>query len=88
MPTVKFSEADATIEGGKWTSDNVDLEDLLNDWTQKEIRTATIGDPFFMLYSPSSPYPDMTIAQAAADAWEGKITDEGSPPEHKLERIY
>lgn len=88
MPVVKFSEANATIEGGTWTSKNLDLEGLLNEWTQNEIRTATMGEPFFMLYSPSNPYPDMTIAQAAADAWDGEVTDEGTPPEHDPDRIY
>lgn len=88
MPTVKFSEADATIEGGTWTSDDDDLTELLNEWTQNEIRTAMIGEPFFMLYSPSNPYPDMTIAQAAADTWDGEITDEGTPPKHDPDRIY
>ena len=88
MPVVKFSEANATIEGGTWTSKNLDLEGLLNEWTQNEIRTATMGEPFFIFYSPSNPYPDMTIAQAAADAWDGEVTDEGTPPEHDPDRIY
>ncbi|MEG4149600.1 hypothetical protein [Microcoleus sp. Pol12B5] len=88
MPVVKFSEADATVEGGTWTSDDNDLTDLLNEWTQNEIRTATIGEPFFLLYSPSNPYPDMTIAQAAAEAWDGEITDEGTPLKHDPDRIY
>lgn len=88
MPIVKFSDGDATVEGGTWTSDNADLEDLLNEWTQNEIRTATIGEPFFLLYSPSNPWPDMTIAQAAAETWEGEITDEGEAPKHEPDRIY
>lgn len=88
MLTVKFSDGVATVERGSWTSKDKELEDLLNEWTQNEIRTATIGEPFFMLYSPSNPWPDMTIAQAAVETWEGKITDEGTPPEHDPDRIY
>lgn len=88
MPILKFSEDNATIEGGVWTSDDTDLTELLNNWTQNEIRTATMGEPFFLLYSPSNPYPDMTIAQAAAEAWDGEIIDEGTPPEHEPDRIY
>lgn len=30
----------------------------------------------------------MTIAQTAVKAWEGKITDEGTAPEHEPDRIY
>jgi len=88
MPTVKFSEADAVIENSTWTSNNQDLADLLNEWTQNEIRTAMIDEPFFMLYSPSNPWPDITIAEAAVEAWNGKIIDEGTPPEHEPDRIY
>ena len=76
------------LENSKWTSDDSDIATMLNEWTQNEIRTATIGESFFMLYSPSNPWPDMTIAQAAVKAWEGKITDEGTAPEHEPDRIY
>ena len=76
------------LENSKWTSDDNDLATMLNEWTQNEIRTATIGESFFMLYSPSNPWSDMTIAQAAVKAWEGKITDEGTAPEHEPDRIY
>ena len=81
-------ETKCKLENSKWTSDDSDLATMLNEWTQNEIRTATIGESFFMLYSPSNPWPDMTIAQAAVKAWEGKITDEGTAPEHEPDRIY
>lgn len=88
MPTLIIHGTVAKIEGGEWTTDDADLTAMLNEWTQNEIRTATIGEPFFMLYSPSNPWPDMTIAQAAVDTWEGEITDEGTPPEQEPDRIY
>ena len=81
-------ETKCKLENSKWTSNDSDLATMLNEWTQNEIRTATIGESFFMLYSPSNPWPDMTIAQAAVKAWEGKITDEGTAPEHEPDRIY
>lgn len=88
MITLTIHESKCSIENGEWTTDDEDLTAMLNEWTQSEIRTATIGEPFFMLYSPSNPWPDMTIAQAAVDTWEGEITDEGTPPEHEPDRIY
>lgn len=88
MITLKIHGLKCKVENGEWTSDNADLTATLNEWTQNEIETATIDEPFFLLYSPSNPWPDMTIAQAAADAWEGEITDEGTPPEHEPDRIY
>ena len=81
-------ETKCKLENSKWTSDDSDLATMLNEWTQNEIRTATIGESFFMLYSPSNPWPDMTIAQAAAKTWNGIITDEGEPPEHEPGRVY
>jgi hypothetical protein len=88
MISLEIYGSKCNIENGEWTSDNADLTAMLNEWTQNEIRTATIGEPFFMLYSPSNPWPDMTIAQAAVDTWEGQITDEGTAPEHEPDRIY
>lgn len=88
MITLTIHDTECKIENGEWTTDDEDLTAMLNEWTQNEIRTATIGEPFFMLYSPSNPYPDMTIAQAAADTWEGEITDKGTAPEHDPDRIY
>ena len=76
------------LENSKWTSDDSDLTTMLNEWTQNEIRTAMIGESFFMLYSPSNPWPDMTIARAAVEAWNGEITDKGTPPQHQPDRIY
>ena len=81
-------ETKCKLENSKWTSNDSDLATMLNEWTQNEIRTATIGESFFMLYSPSNPWPDMTIARAAVKTWEGKITDEGTAPEHEPDRIY
>ena len=81
-------ETKCKLENSKWTSNDSDLATMLNEWTQNEIRTATIGESFFTLYSPSNPWPDMTIAQTAVKAWEGKITDEGTAPEHEPDRIY
>ena len=88
MIELTIYEIKCKLENSKWTSDDSDLTTMLNEWTQNEIRTATIGESFFMLYSPSNPWPDMTIAQAAVKAWEGKITDEGTAPEHEPDRIY
>lgn len=88
MIELMIYETKCKLENSKWTSDDSDLATMLNEWTQNEIRTATIGESFFMLYSPSNPWPDMTIAQAAAETWEGKITDEGTAPEHEPDRIY
>ena len=88
MIELMIYETKCKLENSKWTSDDSDLATMLNEWTQNEIRTATIGESFFMLYSPSNPWPDMTIAQAAVKAWEGKITDEGTAPEHEPDRIY
>ena len=76
------------LENSEWTSDDSDLATMLNEWTQNEIRTATIGESFFMLYSPSNPWPDMTIAQEAVKVWNGEIIDEGEAPEHEPNRIY
>jgi hypothetical protein len=88
MITLNIDGIEAKIEGGQWTSDNPDLTDLLNQWTGNEIRTATIDSPFYLLYSPSNPWPDMTIAKAAAETWDGEIIDEGTLPEHEQNRIY
>ena len=88
MIELMIYETKCKLEDSKWTSDDSDLATMLNEWTQNEIRTATIGESFFMLYSPSNPWPDMTIAQAAVEAWEGKITDKGTAPEHEPDRIY
>jgi hypothetical protein len=88
MITLEIHGSKCNIENGEWTSDDADLTTMLNEWTQNEIRTATIGEPFFMLYSSSNPWPDMTIAQAAVDTWEGEITDEGTPPKHDPDKIY
>ena len=88
MIELTIYEIKCKLENSKWTSDDSDLTTMLNEWTQNEIQTATIGESFFMLYSPSNPWPDMTIAQAAVKAWEGKITDEGTAPEHEPDRIY
>ena len=88
MITLTIHNTECKIENSEWSADNEDLTAMLNEWTQNEIRTATIGESFFMLYSPSNPWPDMTIAQAAVEAWNGKITDEGTPPQHEPDRIY
>ena len=89
MITVLIGQTEARIEGGEWTTSDPALTQLLNRWTDIETKTATIIDgPFSSLYSPSNPWPDMTIAQAAVKAWEGKITDEGTAPEHEPDRIY
>lgn len=88
MIELMIYETKCKLENSKWTSNDSDLATMLNEWTQNEIRTATIGESFFMLYSPSNPWPDMTIAQAAVEAWEGKITDKGTAPEHESDRIY
>ena len=88
MIELMIYETKCKLENSKWTSNDSDLATMLNEWTQNEIRTATIGESFFMLYSPSNPWPDMTIAQAAVETWDGKITDEGEAPEHEPDRIY
>ena len=89
MITLLIGQTEAKIEGGKWTTSNPALTQLLNRWTDIETKTATIIDsPFSSLYSPSNPWPDMTIAQAAAKTWNGIITDEGEPPEHEPGRVY
>jgi hypothetical protein len=88
MITLIIHDTEARIENGEWSTDDADLTAMLNEWTQNEIRTATMNEPFFMLYSPSNPWPDMTIAQAAVETWEGEITDEGTPPEQEPDRIY
>ena len=88
MIELTIYEIKCKLENSKWTSDDSDLTTMLNEWTQNEIQTATIGESFFMLYSPSNPWPDMTIAQAAVEAWNGEITDKGTPPQHQPDRIY
>ena len=88
MIELMIYETKCKLENSKWTSDDSDLATMLNEWTQNEIRTATIGESFFMLYSPSNPWPDMTIAQAAVETWDGKITDEGEAPKHEPDRLY
>lgn len=88
MISLEIHGSKCNIENGKWTSDDPDMTAMLNEWTQKEINTATIGERFFMLYSSSNPWPDMTIAQAAVETWDGEITNEGTPPEHDPDRIY
>jgi len=88
MITLTIHDTECKLENSEWSSDDEDLTAMLNEWTQNEIRTATIGEPFFLLYSPSNPWPDMTIAQAAVETWEGEITDEGEAPEHEPDRIY
>ena len=45
-------------------------------------------DPFFDLYSPSNPYPDYTIAQAAAKAWEGELVEAEELEELDDDAIY
>lgn len=88
MPTVVIWGIEAKVESGTWTSSDNDLENLLNQWTENQKRLATIDSPFFTLNSPSDPYHDMTIAQAAAEAWDGEVTDEGTPPKHEPDRLY
>jgi glutamate/tyrosine decarboxylase-like PLP-dependent enzyme len=88
MITLTIHDTKCRLENGEWSTDDEDLTAMLNEWTQNEIRTATIGEPFFILYSPSNPWPDMTIAQAAVETWEGEITDKGEAPEHEPNRIY
>lgn len=88
MITLTIHDTECRLDKGEWSTDDEDLTAMLNEWTQNEIRTATISEPFFMLYSPSNPWPDMTIAQAAVETWEGEITDEGEAPEHEPDRIY
>lgn len=88
MPKVVISGTEAEIKDGLWTSDNQDLTELLNNWTQNEMRSAGIDDPFFMLYSPSNPYPDLTIAKVATEAWGGEVIEEGEAPEYDPDVIY
>ena len=88
MITLVIHDTECKLENSEWSADSEDLTAMLKEWTQNEIRTATIGESFFMLYSPSNPWPDMTIARAAVKTWEGKITDEGTAPEHEPDRIY
>ena len=88
MIELMICETKCKLENSKWTSDDSDIATMLNEWTQNEIRTATIGESFFMLYSPSNPWPDMTIAQEAVKVWSGEIIDEGEAPEHEPDRIY
>ena len=88
MITLVIHDTECKLENSEWSADSEDLTAMLNEWTQNEIRTAMIGESFFMLYSPSNPWPDMTIAQAAVEAWNGEITDKGTPPQHQPDRIY
>lgn len=88
MITLVIHDTECKLENSEWSADSEDLTAMLNEWTQNEIQTATIGESFFMLYSPSNPWPDMTIAQAAVETWDGEITDEGEAPEHDSSKIY
>lgn len=88
MPVIKFEKGEAKIAGGIWTSDDLVLTKLLNKWTENSIGLAALGEPFSSLYSPSNPWPDMTIAQEAVKVWNGEIIDEGEAPEHEPDRIY
>lgn len=89
MIKLLIDETEAKIEDGEWTTENPLLAQLLNYWTDIEIKTAVILDsPFSSLYSPANPWPDMTIAQEAAKAWNGTIIDEGEPPEYEQDRLY
>lgn len=88
MITLEIHGSKCKLENGEWLTDDKELTAMLNEWTKNEIRTATIDEPFFMLYSSSNPWPDMTIAQAAVETWEGQIINKGTAPEHEPDRIY
>ena len=88
MPVIRFNEVEATIADGLWTSSDSSMAELLNKWTEDSIKLAGLGEPFSLLYSPSNPYPDMTIAQEAIKTWGGEMIDEGDVPEHEDGRIY
>lgn len=89
MVVVAFDESNFTIEGGEWRGNDADMVDLLNTWTKDSIEVAVSpDDPFFDLYSPSNPYPDYTIAKAAAEAWEGEIVEVSELDELDDDAIY
>lgn len=89
MIKLLIGKESAEIENGEWTAGNPAVARLLNKWTDIESKAANVLDtPFSSLYSPSNPWPDMTIAQEAVKTWNGKIIDEGEPPEYEPDRIY
>ncbi|MBD1825956.1 hypothetical protein NDI47_25585 [Microcoleus vaginatus GB1-A2] len=88
MVTVNIDGKEAKVSNGEWTSEDADLANLLNNWTKNERATATPNSEFYMLDSPSNPYPDLALAEEAVAEWGGEITDEGRAPEDNPDVIH
>lgn len=88
MIVLQIGKNQASIVGQAWSSDNKDLESLLNNWTRDSIDMAVPDSPLYAVDSPSEPHPSLVIATEVIKLFGGKIISDDGPPEYDEDLIY